>query len=820
MADLLIEAVKNIYSIKQTVYDWTMECIDVRRSEENDSEDDEAYEVEVDIVPKNGSPSRTKTDIFYVPKVIRGSVKVKGKAKQGFFTALGNPQIRIGTFYFQWGHAYSGTQVIDVEWRRSDRVILTAPYNSETNEKGEVMYRFSLINLLKHFNLWKPEMILHFNSDLLKSAELTQELDEAQIEGFLRDCIIPLGALKKLRFLTKNPNLTDSFTIDTAKAFLDIMDNSTIYSRQKTPMDYKFLDTYEALAQELGRPDIIRGIRRSTTFKIRMSDKFYCKDLQNVINNFMSNKRDPDDTLKSVEFSNIQSATDTNALSVAEQKSKIYFETWSKGEGGRGHYEKERIDPAYFVGFIDPVFTADGGMVNIKNEISKDAIIKDGEAYVRLYDRNFNEVIVPIYDYLMSATVSQDNVDYREKKLIPINGRYTVYQYGEYKYITDENLIDYIRKEDGILTTSTSMIPFLTKTQSMRGMLGAHMLTQALPVVGSEPDFVYTGEGRKLYEETALNASSPMTGVVTAITDDFMKIEDKERGSYKVIKKPDTYITSDHSTNSFKPAVKVGDKVSEGQTIYECNSFKDKELALGVPLYVAFTGYHGLEHEDAVVMSESAAAKFAHESLEIVKFQVIDQTELVIGKQCVEQIDRLKGRLDDFDDIGALKPGKSVRSGDVLFVYGFYTKAEEDELTKLAQELDKTARPITYVTVKCPSDVVSDGVLESVEFIPSKSIINRPDTFKLASYAAAKNKEMRNINSIKLGGANLNEYQIKKVQFNDNSILGELQFRIKYLNKLKGTDKVSNMFGRPSNTAELKFIDLLELPKDYSTLTK
>ncbi len=802
MAELLDAAVKNIYTTS-TVYPWSMRCVDVKRVPEFDTIDDEAYQVEVEIVPNDGRPYETQTDLFMLPKIIRGSVKVKGKVKQGFYTALGNPVIRIGTSFFQWGHAYSGTQVADVKWRNEDHFRLTSPYDAVNKMKGVVMYEISLINLIKYFGLWTPALVVYFNEELLEKAEEKEEKEFELIPEIIDYCEIPESALRKLRFLAKNPNLPNKLTKEVIEAFLYIMKHASVLAEQPTPMDYRFLDTYEALAEELKRAQIIRQIRFGTTFKIQKNGRFSCKDLQKVIGNFMSNKRDPDSKRDanagagSMEFSNIQSSTDTNALSVAEQNSKIYFESWAKGEHGGGSYAKQRVNPTFFVGFIDPVFTADGAMVNIKNELSKDAVIKDGEAYIKLYDMNFKEVTVPIYDYLMSKTLSGDNVDYYNKKVFPVKGQYSVYEFGEYTKTDDLSSIKYIRKPDGLLTTSMAVIPFINKTQSMRAMLGAHMYTQALPVIGSQPGFVYTGEGKKVYDETALNESSPIDGKVVAMTDDFMKIENANET--RILKRPESYLTSDHSTNTFRASVSVGDKVKKGQTIYECNSFKDKELSLGVPLYTAFMSYHSYEHEDAVVMSESAAKKFGHESIYDVRIPIYSVEQLRVGKEVIESVDELRPDSDKFDEIGLIRPGTYVKRNDPLFAYEKILNSRDSELAKITELLGSDKRPVDVIIWRCPFEI-EEGTVESTNFIPVKNYMdymNRESYSKICNKFGEQNKNYRDSQAAALGvsSSSMKEWAIQGVKFEDERVIGEISVRIRYINKLKTTDKVSNLFG-------------------------
>ena len=308
----------------------------------------------------------------------------------------------------------------------------------------------------------------------MKKAEARKSEEfQNEIPLFVQECIIPYEALLKLRILGKNPNLGERVTTEEVKTFISIMERSMDLADTPTPIDYKYLDTYEALAEELGRGYSARTnyfvngtpgytIRWETSNKFHSNGKFYATTLQRSIANFFSNK-------EGMMFSNTQETTDTNALSVAEQTSKIYFEKWASSKQG-ATYEKQRLNPQFFVGIVDPIFTADSKDINIKNELGRDAVIRDGQMFVKLLDKKFKEVEVPVYEYLMSATLSVDNIDYVNKKIFPIDGTYSIYQYGEYTSTTDPSKIDYLRKEDGILTDSVAMIPFVNKTQSMRSI--------------------------------------------------------------------------------------------------------------------------------------------------------------------------------------------------------------------------------------------------------------------------------------------------------------------------------------------------------------
>lgn len=453
----LLEEIRKIFTF-QTVYQGTrFECKGVRIMDTNPEDIEDVYVIDVEIFDEEKHTSEVFSGSVRIPKITRGSVSIKGKTKQGIYIALGNLQIRIFGGIVAWGHAYSSDQAFDLSLR-NNTFVLKAPYNPETKTM-EIIAEGTASNFLKYFNAWDESFIPRIPWDSYKDSLGLMDSEIEQFKKIEEVAIIPEGALKKLKFLSKNPYLTNRFNEDSVNAIAHILKNDTIYASQPTPMDYTFLDTYEALATSISRFDKILKIRRDVSFKYRQQGGFYTSSLQNVINDFFKGTDS--------EYNNIQEFTDSNALSVEAQNSKVYFKKYNKEAKG---FVKERLNPTFFVGIIDPVFTADGNNVNIKNEMSKNAKIIGGKVYVELYDKKFREVTVEAYDYLMSKTLSSDNVDYITKTTKPINGKYTVYQYGEYESVTDISDIKYIRKQDSILTASTAMIPFINKTQAMRGI--------------------------------------------------------------------------------------------------------------------------------------------------------------------------------------------------------------------------------------------------------------------------------------------------------------------------------------------------------------
>lgn len=791
MPKSLEEVVKKIFTFKPS-YPWSMECTDVSHAIDLDTEDSICYRVTVTVTEDSGA-KENYDNIFFVPKLVRGSLELGGRKKQSIYTALGDMQIRIYSRVFGWGTAYSGTQKFDFSCREN-KIQLQEPFDKVNREFGQV-HECAVSNFLKYWEKWHPEYAYWFHKDDLFRADQAYQADIPAIEYINKNLVIAEGPLQKLRFIAKNPELPNKLTPAVVDAFINIIENDEVLSSRPTPMDYKFLDTYEALATSLEENYAKPGyndIRSHVIFNMSKNGTFRISRLQTKIDDFFAGAKNEQE--EKDEYSNIQEFTDTNALSVAELNSKIYFETYSYE--AKGHV-KQRLNPQYFVGIIDPVFTADSNQVNIKNELSIDASIREGKIYVKVLDKKFNEVELNCYDYLMAGTLSGDNIDYVNKKYFPVNGRYSIYKYGEYTEVVDEDEFMYLRKEDSVLTDSTSMIPFINRTQSMRSMLGAHMLTQAIPVNGAQPMFINTGKGKELYNRTALNTESKVDGTVTALSKDFMKIT-TDAGKSVIVRKPETYNTANHTSNIFSPSVSVGDKVKQGQTIYECNSFKDKDLALGVPLLVAYCSYHGREHEDAMVLRKEAALKFTHKALYKLELEVSAKENWLFGSNELKSDSTYVRYAESLDDLGFIKIGKRVDAYDVIMAYEKVVP-EYSERARVAKLLDPSKVLVDNTYVEVPAEV-TDGIVTSITFTPTKGaktkFAGNPMFNTIISHVNELEDSYLKAEAETLG-VSVKELKRPTSEYysSDPEVMGTLTFNILYDNFLKKSDKMSNYYG-------------------------
>jgi DNA-directed RNA polymerase beta subunit len=399
-----------------------------------------------------------------------------------------------------------------------------------------------------------------------------------------------------------------------------------------TPQDLELFDYRKGLIQHLESD--ANKIKEKSYPMLAIHKGIYAFPIQGSIKRFFLGNMT---TLKMV-----QTTLDSNPLSMQSQKNKIVFLDSRT-------MEKMPVNSPFLDGLLDPVRTAEGAEVNLKNELSLASKFTDKEISILVYDKNFNELRVSIDEYQNSPVLSFENIDYKRKTTkLNANG---VYKYSlRSRYHTTKSLdgIKYYRHPASLLSVSTSIMPMINRNDSIRDLLAAHFNSQAIPTSASQPSIIYTSFSKKLYEDTQTSVRAPEDGEVIAINDskDTVKIKTKDgRIQYVSCNEPGRVSkynqTTNHTYNVYEPVVEVGQKVRTGTPVFALNSFKNGELALAVPLITAYSTLRGYETDDGFVLSESAVAKLNHKEvmkidikLEPEKYRILDESVLpTIGKE-------------------------------------------------------------------------------------------------------------------------------------------------------------------------------------------
>lgn len=335
--------------------------------------------------------------------------------------------------------------------------------------------------------------------------------------------------------------------------------------------------------------------------------------------------------------------------------------------------ETRYVSPSY-VGIIDAVATPESSHVGVDNRFTIAAIKgKDNELYRDLIDAKtgkqaFRRVIDTVNKY-----IGIPDALYVKKK--SPDDIVTALYGGKFVKVKRSQLDYEIPSPHMMHTMTTNSIPFMSSSQGNRLLMGAKHVQQAMPLkyrderlvtapmnswrdIGSVQDVV----GKMLLP------TAPCDGVVTKIDDDYIYIKDSDKEIHKVDYGNNLPLaTKTMLHNEIK--VKEGDIVEKGDYLADSNFTKNGVLALGKNLNVAYIPYKGLNHEDGIVISESAARKLTSVHTEKISLN-IDKLKIVDKKKFASAFptEFTKTQLAKISDDGVVKKGSVLEAGDPIIL--------------------------------------------------------------------------------------------------------------------------------------------------------
>lgn len=391
---------------------------------------------------------------------------------------------------------------------------------------------------------------------------------------------LPDRTWKKLNYYNKNIT-SGVFTYDIYKRV--IYPTLVKYENEFNEIVYYDLDIIPLKDKFMNTIYNNTYINHKLNIHYKKTNKLHLTPLQSAINDFFS----------MVDNTDIQTIITTNPMSLESQLNKVYIENKNKGKV-KIKYNKS------FINFLCPVHTHEGTLNNIKNELSN--VVDKNTFKLRLLDRNNKEVLVDYYDYFNSYLYINDRVKLHR---------------GEY---VESKKWDYIKRSpDDVLSISSACIPLINSTDSVRGILGTTMTSQAIPVTGSTPNIVHTQSEYDIFNRCNLNVFSSHTGTITRITTDNITIDDNY-----VVRRPESIKSNNNTYNNYNinPELYVGMEVDKNTLLYCLDSFKNNQLCLSVQSRIAYMNYYGYTFEDGIVISSSMADKLTHVNRERLQYGI------------------------------------------------------------------------------------------------------------------------------------------------------------------------------------------------------
>jgi len=329
------------------------------------------------------------------------------------------------------------------------------------------------------------------------------------------------------------------------------------------------------------------------------------------------------------------------------------------------------LDPSH-LGFLDPVYTPESN-TGVNTHKAFGVTVKDRKPHIRLYNLRTGKLEdVDAARASVSSVILPDQVVWKGGKPTP-RGKTTRMSDGHGQIRDDLPWGDahYVMPSaTQVFTVETNLVPFMQNDSAGRSTMSARHMAQAISITGREAPKVQVeaGAGRTFEDLVGsgfLARKSPEAGVVVSVKPGEVVIRGKS-GTHTV----DLYdhYPTNHSKGELHstPLVKPGDKVKAGEIVADNNYTKGGKLALGTNLRVAYIA-NGSNHEDGIVISESAAKKLSSEHLHkpsmlVTDNHTVDKKSFIRSKGTVFGLDKLNKIGDD----GIVRVGTKVHPGDPL----------------------------------------------------------------------------------------------------------------------------------------------------------
>ena len=184
-----------------------------------------------------------------------------------------------------------------------------------------------------------------------------------------------------------------------------------------------------------------------------------------------------------------------------------------------------------------------------------------------------------------------------------------------------------------------------------------------------------------------------MDGKITDIKPDYISIDGDRVEIYHDF--PLNVKTMLHMT----PTVKVGDRVAKGDIIADSNFTKGGTMALGTNLRVAYVPYKGWNHEDGIVISQSASEKLTSQHMYMEELPM--NPDIEVDRKRYAALFPLKitpKMLTKLGDDGVVRKGVTLEKGDIIIAAMAKKTMTSSDL--LLQRMDKKlANPYKDVAV-------------------------------------------------------------------------------------------------------------------------
>jgi len=333
--------------------------------------------------------------------------------------------------------------------------------------------------------------------------------------------------------------------------------------------------------------------------------------------------------------------------------------------------EARNVQPSQF-GFIDPIRAPESSKIGVDSRVAEGVVRgSDGHFYTSMRNPKTGQ------PEMVSAAQAAASVVAFPGEMAKDTPKVRAMVRSRQVQFVDRDQVDFeLPKTSQMFTASSNMTPMVSGIKGGRLLMGAKYVIQSLPLKNPEAPLVQNlvgDEGDESFDErlgTRVGAVRARDrGVVTDVGKDYVQVRyaDGTKENHELYQNfPFNRKTFLHNT----PVVQIGDQIKPNQLLAKSNYTDDKgAVAMGNNLRVAYMPYKGLNYEDAVVVSESAAKMMSSEHM--YQHEVEGDPTILTGRKEYVSIypsQFNKEQLGTIDSKGVVKPGTVVKYGDPLIL--------------------------------------------------------------------------------------------------------------------------------------------------------
>lgn len=261
-----------------------------------------------------------------------------------------------------------------------------------------------------------------------------------------------------------------------------------------------------------------------------------------------------------------------------------------------------------YLGFINMLYTSDGEACGLLSILTNNLLLLGHK--LKIFSAAANGFLsssgfgVDIFSRSLSKVKFQEFCELKKKNTVFKVFEVEMFINGEFKVGTKESGCGVLELDlTSILSVTELVIPFLFNNDPCRGLMGSKMHTQALPLVFNTLPYVFTKYNALTSFVSDRCVCSFADGIIVSVTESVIVVQDSLCRYSEYYLCP--FNVSDYDSYfRYRPVVREGERVWEGQVLAVPKDVDNFEYTLGFNNFVNYGMYYGYEHEDALIINK------------------------------------------------------------------------------------------------------------------------------------------------------------------------------------------------------------------------